>query len=242
MSTTTPPDLHGLPAGTRFAIAPKFHITLHVAGPERWYWSQPAQNWTRTATAATLFDSRAEADTEAFYARRSTSHGESVAVHEGNPAQPQAIEPKPAPKTGPLEVGEVLKLDRDVYGRFSVGPRQPTALLLVTRLTATQAIAEHFGPGPVYSREPVRLRHDGRLIGGGGGMYAWAYRATQEDIDKVIADAHEAARYRAARERLGDLIGKELHQLKLTTGQLEHLAKAWEQVKAMAPATTSSKA
>ena len=49
-----------------------FFLWLNDTTPDRYYWSQPAQNWTTEFRDATKFDTRQAADGEAEYADRST--------------------------------------------------------------------------------------------------------------------------------------------------------------------------
>lgn len=58
--------------------------------------------------------------------------------------------------------------------------------------------------------------------------------STEKMQAERMGQAAELARLHAAYKATADLIGRELRQLKLTTEQLEALAKAWVEIKAMA--------
>ena len=49
-----------------------FFLWLNDTTPDRYYWSQPAQNWTTNFADATKFDTQQEARDEAVYADRTT--------------------------------------------------------------------------------------------------------------------------------------------------------------------------
>lgn len=100
-------------------------------------------------------------------------------------------------------------------------------LLIVDRLTDTQVICRdargQFGE--------VRFRKsDGKQI---GEEYRYAELGTPELIASVQHQAEQVQRRQLARDALSDLEGKHLHQLKLSIEQLEALAKAWREIKAM---------
>ena len=103
-------------------------------------------------------------------------------------------------------------------------PKVTQHLYTVSRLTATQAIA-------VGERGEIRVHLKNlRVV---GQDYTYAGIATEALQAKHAAQVAELARFRAANALVADLIGKELHQLNLTTAQLEALAKAWVDIKAM---------
>ena len=106
-------------------------------------------------------------------------------------------------------------------------PKVTQRLFTVSRLTATQAIA-------VGERGEIRVHLKNlRVV---GEDYTHAAIATEALQAKHAAQVAEVARYRAASALVDDLIGRPMHQLKLATEQLEALAKAWTEIKAMAPA------
>lgn len=84
--------------------------------------------------------------------------------------------------------------------------------------------------------ESVR-QADGVVIG--GRFREHAIEATPEIIERYQAQCAARARYNEALRGLTDLLGREQHQLKLTTAQLEHLARAWAEVKAMGETATT---
>lgn len=49
-----------------------FFLWLNDTTPDRYYWSQPAQNWTSNFDNATRFDTRKAAEDEVVYADRTT--------------------------------------------------------------------------------------------------------------------------------------------------------------------------
>ena len=107
-------------------------------------------------------------------------------------------------------------------------PKISYILYTVSRVTATQAIA-------VGQRGELRVRLKDLAVV--GEPYARAAIVNEEMQAKHDAEVAELERWRAAHRATTDLIGYELHQLKLTTAQLEALAKAWGEIKAMAPST-----
>lgn len=46
----------------------KFYIRHNIASGAPYFWSQPAQNWTREPRDATFFDTKKDAEDEARYA------------------------------------------------------------------------------------------------------------------------------------------------------------------------------
>lgn len=127
--------------------------------------------------------------------------------------------------TPDIRPGTVLALSN--RNPISHWPQVSHALYTVSRVTATQAIAV----GKAGDEIRVRLKDLG-LVGGGYTRVAVATEAMQA---KHAAQVAESERFSAAYRLVADLIGRELHQLKLTTAQLEALAKAWGEIKAMAP-------
>ena len=127
--------------------------------------------------------------------------------------------------TPDIRPGTVLAVAERNHG-IGHWPKVTQRLYTVSRLTATQAIA-------VGERGELRVHLKNlRVV---GEDYTYAAIATEALQAKHAAQVAELARFRAANALVADLIGKELHQLKLTTEQLEALAKAWVEIKAMAP-------
>jgi len=138
-----------------------------------------------------------------------------------------------------IEIGTKLAVSgsRSYRGGYPGRPQPRLTIFTVARITATQAFATG---GGIDGNESVRVRKaDLRLIGDG---YWSAKIATPEMIAQAEREIAVWQRHRAAEKTLFDLIGKELHQLKLSTEQLERLAAAWAEVKAMGnPAIDSPK-
>ncbi len=107
-------------------------------------------------------------------------------------------------------------------------PKISHVLYTVSRVTATQAIA-------VGLRGEIRMRlKDLSVV---GEPYARVAIVDEEMQAKHDAEVTEYQRYRAANALVCDLIGRPMHQLKLTTAQLEALADAWVKIKAMKATT-----
>ena len=124
--------------------------------------------------------------------------------------------------TPTIRPGTVLALrERNPISHW---PRISHDLYSVGRLTATQAIA--VGP-----RGEIRVRL--KDLGVVGEPYQRAAIATEEIQARHTAEQAELKRFRAAYQQTDDLIGRPLHQLKLSTDQLEALADAWVKIKAM---------
>ena len=66
-----------------------------------------------------------------------------------------------------------------------------------------------------------------------GGPFAYAIEATPELIQQHEAEKEMLRRWNTASNQLRDLMYKPHHELKLNVAQLEHLAKAWIEAKAM---------
>lgn len=126
--------------------------------------------------------------------------------------------------TPDIRPGTVLAVG--AHNPISHWPKVSQWLYTVSRLTATQAIA-------VGERGELRVHLKNlRVV---GKDYTHAAIATEQMQERHAAEKAELARFNAAHALVArDLIGKELHQLKLTTAQLEALAKAWVEIKAMA--------
>lgn len=125
--------------------------------------------------------------------------------------------------TPDIRLGTVLAVGERNH---SIGhwPKVMHNLYTVSRLTATQAIA-------VGARGEIRVHLKNlRVV---GQDYTYAAIASDELQAKHAAQVAELARFRAAGALVADLIGRHLHQLNLTTAQLEALAKAWVDIKAM---------
>lgn len=101
----------------------------------------------------------------------------------------------------------------------------------ITKLTKTQIEA-------FCHSETVRIRiSDGMFIGDQNRRYVRAAPATPEILALHQEQRAAIRRFTAAAASLRTLMGKELHQLQLTTEQMEHLGKAWAEVQAMAHPT-----
>lgn len=99
-------------------------------------------------------------------------------------------------------------------------------IVTVHCVTATQLV------GTWRNGTEVRInRKNGNVIG--REYYPLAEEVTPGLLARHEAEVSEYQRWRVAFTNTSDLIGKELHQLKLTTAQLERLAAAWAEVKAM---------
>lgn len=130
-----------------------------------------------------------------------------------------------------LKPGDYLATDNREYGSTPGRPRVSQTIWLIERETSTQLHA-------VSSGRPITVRKsDGKVI---GQNYASAVEATMEMREKHRAQVATLLRYRQANALVNDLLGKELHQLKLTTEQLEALADAWLKIKAMATTTPTT--
>lgn len=104
-------------------------------------------------------------------------------------------------------------------------PRVTHSLWTVSRVTPTQAIA-------ASQRGEIRVRlEDLKVI---GEDYTRAAIASEEMQAQHADQVQELSRFRAAVAATDDLIDRPLHQLKLSTAQMEALAKAWAEIKAMA--------
>lgn len=102
-------------------------------------------------------------------------------------------------------------------------------IVVVNRVTATQLV----GTGRDGSEVRVN-RETGKIL---GGIPGHAIEATPELLAQNEAEVSENHRWHIADINTRDLIGKDLHQLKLTTAHLERLAVAWSEVKAMGSKT-----
>lgn len=130
-----------------------------------------------------------------------------------------------------IRPGAVLAVAERSHG-ISHWPKVTNNLYTVSRLTATQAIA-------VGAHGEIRVHLKNlRVV---GEDYTYAAIASDELQARHAAQVAEVARYSAANKLVDDLIGRHLHQLKLTTEQLETLAKAWVKIKAMAPTAEGQK-
>lgn len=125
------------------------------------------------------------------------------------------------------KVGDMLALGESPTWD-KVAPRH--RLLIVERLTASQVCCrdEQGGAGEWRFR-----KSDGKLI---GHHYRYAQAATPELVAATKAARAMHERIRVAKRDLSDLECKPLHQLNLNIEQLEALAKAWTDIKAMRPA------
>lgn len=122
-----------------------------------------------------------------------------------------------------IRPGTVLALNERSY--VSHYPSVTHSLWTVSRVTPTQAIA-------ASQQGEIRVRlEDLKVV---GKDYTRAAIASEEMQAEHAAQVQELSRFRAAAQATNDLIGRELHQLKLNTAQLEALAKAWAEIKSMA--------
>lgn len=131
---------------------------------------------------------------------------------------------KPSITKHDIRPGTVLALSERGYFT-SHYPKVTHSLWTVSRVTKTQAIA-------AGERGEIRVRlEDLKVV---GKSYTHAAIASEEVQAQHAAQVQELWRFRAAAELTSDLIDRPLHQLKLSTAQLEALAKAWAEIKAMA--------
>lgn len=107
-------------------------------------------------------------------------------------------------------------------------------LLVVERTTAEQVVCRD---ADGEAGEWRFLKSTGKQI---GEQYRYAEIATPELVAEVRKAQATQARLRAARLSLDDLEGKHLHQLKLSVEQVEALAKAWTDIKAMGTAAVTA--
>lgn len=127
-----------------------------------------------------------------------------------------------------IKPGDFLATKKLNRSRMPERPDISHEIWVVERETATQLHARNISSRSVS----ISVRKtDGKVI---GENYMHAFVATSEILEEHRAQSEELARYQKANAIVNDLIGKELHQLKLNTKQLEALAKAWVEIKAMA--------
>lgn len=107
-------------------------------------------------------------------------------------------------------------------------PRVSKEIWTVVRKTGTQLVCTV----PHQTGEKRFRIKDGHMIGAESYLN-FAEPATPEMIAQHEAQLDNLNRYRKAAEDLNSLIGKELHQLKLSTKQMEVLAAAWKLVREM---------
>lgn len=110
---------------------------------------------------------------------------------------------------------------------------EPTISYLIYKIigrTKTQFKADNIN-NPMQTKT-IRIA-DGMLIGESASTYLRAEPSTPEILAQHKAEKAALIRFRKARDSLNGLLGKELHQLNLTTEQMEHLGKAWAEVQAM---------
>lgn len=124
-----------------------------------------------------------------------------------------------------IKVGDKLAT-RFTHREYGYNPA-PVAYTIweAVRLTDTLIICSKPGGAGLRVR-----RTDGKVI---GTDYTVALEATPELLDLHRTQLINQDRYTSARRALSDLIGMQYHELKLSVRQLEHLAKAWAEVKAM---------
>lgn len=128
-----------------------------------------------------------------------------------------------------IQVGDTIAT-HNMRSRLSAyTPHIEHQIYRVTKRTATQAEAFEIESG---SSASIRVRvSDGKVI---GKDYTWAISADAEMVARHEAQVGFRQRYHEAARKLIDL-EHALTRRKLTTVQLEALAEAWEQVKAMGP-------
>lgn len=124
-----------------------------------------------------------------------------------------------------VKVGDSLAVKSD--SDWGCYPKIAHRIFGVTKRTTTQLVAK-------LDRAEIRVRtSDGKIL---GENYKYAEIATPELLAQNKAEREQRERFAVAARACGDLIGKELHQLKLSVAQLERLAEAWSEIKAMGPA------
>lgn len=112
-------------------------------------------------------------------------------------------------------------------------PQVEYAVYTVAKRTPTQLVAI-----PEEGAVVIKARlSDGRVI---GTSYTHANPATPEILQLVADQQAMRKRYYDAYRVLDELCHKPMHQLKLTIPQMEKLAQAWSEVKAMGTATSDS--
>lgn len=123
-----------------------------------------------------------------------------------------------------LKTGDKIAIQR--IGFSSHVPRVGCWILTISKITPKQIVAGH--PGKQQFRF---LRETGKKV---GEDYVYAVEATPEILAKHDQQLAELNRWTEAQRATFDLIDKDLHQLNLSTDQLERLAAAWAEIKAMA--------
>lgn len=126
-----------------------------------------------------------------------------------------------------IQVGDLIAT-RNMRNSFqNRTPQIEHTIYRVTKRTPTQAQAQ-----TLHGTTTIRIRvADGKVI---GKDYTWAIRADDEMLARHEAQIEHRQRHLAAERVLEDL-EHALTRRKLTTVQLEALAEAWEQIKAMGP-------
>ena len=124
-----------------------------------------------------------------------------------------------------LKPGDKIALRSRANSLRSHIPLVSHELFTITKTTPTQIAAKN-----EHGHEARFRRKDGAQV---GESYINAVETTPDLLEEHKAQVAELKRWRAARDATDSLIGKELHQLKLTTDQLERLAIAWAEIQAM---------
>lgn len=124
-----------------------------------------------------------------------------------------------------LKPGDKIAINNRGNSFGSHIPNVSYELFTITRTTETQIVAKNKNGNEARFR-----RKDGAQV---GENYINAVEATPDLLEEHKAQVAELKRWRAASDATCSLIGKELHQLKLTTEQLERLAIAWAEITAM---------
>ena len=126
-----------------------------------------------------------------------------------------------------IQVGYLVAVPTFHANRWTRTPQIEHEIYRVTKRTETQAQAE-----TLTGRATIRIRvADGKVI---GENYKRAIEATPELVARHEAQIEHRKRHLVAERKLEDLEQALLRRM-LTTVQLEAIAEAWEQVKAMGP-------
>ena len=122
---------------------------------------------------------------------------------------------------------------------WSQAPHVEYSVLVVTKRTSTRLEAVPDGKSARWAGNTYKARlADGKVV---GETYTYLSPATPEILQLVAEQRAMRDRYRTAVAAVDDLIDVPLHRLKLTVPQLEKLAQAWGEVKAMAAPTETAK-
>lgn len=126
-----------------------------------------------------------------------------------------------------IQVDDVIAVPASHANRWTRTPHIEHEIYRVTKRTATQAEAVR-----LHGSLTIRVRvADGKVI---GRDYTRAIEATPELVARHCDQTDLWQRHLVAERKLEDL-KRALNRSQLTTVQLEALAEAWEQIKAMDP-------